>query len=71
MNLYENLPLGSVILIEGRRQPLIIIGRTITSQYKCVTYYFGYIGKESVVDVDISEITGVCFLGYKKLKSRR
>lgn len=71
MNLYENLPLGSVIQIEGKHQPLIIIGHTIDNKYKCVTYYFGYIGKESVIDIEISQITGVCFLGYKKLKSRR
>lgn len=71
MNLYDNLPIGTVILVEGKRHPLIIIGRTNLGEYKCVTYYLGYFGKESVINIEISKIRGVCFLGFKRLKNRR
>lgn len=64
------LPIGSVVLLKGGNQPLMIYAREVyfetgeTRDYMSVLYPFGYVDDEGVYSFDHSEIEKVLFVGY-------
>lgn len=65
------LPIGSVVLLHGGNQPLMIYARAVyfdsgeTRDYMSVLYPFGYITDDEVYSFDHDEIERVLFMGYE------
>lgn len=65
------LPIGSVVLLQGGNQPLMIYARAVyfdsgeTRDYMSVLYPFGYITDDEVYSFDHYEIEKVLFMGYE------
>lgn len=64
------LPIGSVVLLEGGAQPVMIFARAVvvetgeTKDYTAVLYPQGYLGDDYIFSFNHESIEEVLFLGY-------
>lgn len=68
----DMLPVGAVVLLEGGKMPLMIVGYMVKGiddkerDYMGVLYPTGYTNLESVVGFNHSDIKEILFEGYKE-----